>query len=42
MVDKIEKIYKAIRRTYGYGDDADELIDSLAELMECYESRKEK
>ena len=42
MVDKVEKIYTAIRKVYGYNSEADELVDSLAELMECYESRKEK
>lgn len=37
MVDKVEKIYKAIRKAYGYDAMADELVDALAELMEAYE-----
>jgi hypothetical protein len=30
MVDKVEKIYQAIRKVYGYNGEADELVDSLA------------
>lgn len=42
MVDKIEKIYTAIRKVYGYGDEAEEIMDAFDELIDAYESRKEK
>ena len=35
--NKINKIYKAVRKTYGYGDDSDELVDFLFDLMEDHE-----
>lgn len=35
--DKINKIYEAVRKTYGYGDDGDELVDFLFDLMEDHE-----
>lgn len=41
MNSMIEKIYQAIRRTYGYGDDAEEIMDAFDELIDAYE-RKEK
>ena len=30
--ESIEKMYKAIRKEYGYDDEADELIDLLGEM----------
>lgn len=35
--DKIEKIYQAVRKTYGYDNDGDELIDFIYDLMEDHE-----
>ena len=29
-----EKIYQAIRRTFGYDDDADALVDRLNDLLD--------
>ena len=40
MVDKIEKIYQAIRRTYGYGDDAEEIMEAFDKLIDAYEREK--
>lgn len=41
MVDKVEKIYTAIRKVYGYGDEAEEIMDAFDEMVDAYE-RKEK
>ncbi len=35
--NKINKIYEAVRKVYGYGDDGDELVDFLFDLMEDHE-----
>lgn len=35
--DKMDKIYEAVRKVYGYGDDGDELVDFLFDLMEDHE-----
>ena len=35
--NKMDKIYEAVRKTYGYGDDGDELVDFLFDLMEDHE-----
>lgn len=32
-----DKIYKAIRKTYGYDDDTDNLIDWVCEMADSYE-----
>lgn len=40
MVDKIEKIYQAIRRTYGYGDDVEEIMEAFDKLVDAYEREK--
>lgn len=34
---KIDKIYTAIRKTYGYNDEGDELVDFLLDLEEDHE-----
>ena len=34
---KIDKIYQAVRKVYGYGDTGDELVDFLFDLMEDHE-----
>lgn len=39
---KIEDmIYTAIRKVYGYGDEADEAIDYAMDAIEYYEDNKE-
>lgn len=35
--NKIEKIYQAVRKVYGYGDEGDDLIDFLYDLMDDHE-----
>lgn len=35
--NKIDKIYEAVRKAYGYGNDGDELVDFLFDLMEDHE-----
>lgn len=35
--DKINKIYEAVRKIYGYGNEGDELVDFLFDLMEDHE-----
>lgn len=37
--DYENKIYEAIRKTYGYGDLADELVDLVAEWAEVCEDK---
>lgn len=32
--DKMDSVYGAVRNTYGYGDDADELIDFLGDAVD--------
>ena len=34
---KLEKIYEAIRKTYGYDEQADKLIDMLDDMAYAYE-----
>lgn len=34
---KIDKIYTAIRKTYGYDNEGDELVDFLLDLEEDHE-----
>lgn len=41
MVDKIEKIYQAIRKVYGYDDEAEKIMEAFDELIDAYESVKE-
>ena len=36
-VYKLDKIYKAIRKVYGYDEQADKLIDMLDEMAYAYE-----
>lgn len=40
MNEKIDKIYKAIRKMYGYGDDAEEIMDAFDKLIDAYEREK--
>lgn len=35
--NKIDKIYEAVRKVYGYGNDGDELVDFLFDLMDDHE-----
>ena len=35
--NKIDKIYQAVRKVYGYMDEGDELVDFLYDLMEDHE-----
>lgn len=35
--DKMEKIYQSVRKVYGYGDEGDDLIDFLYDLMDDHE-----
>lgn len=37
--EKIDKIYQAIRKTYGYAEDADELIDLVGEMTDVLEDK---
>lgn len=37
----IDKIYQAIRKTYGYDDDSDELIDLICEMADVLEDKFE-
>lgn len=34
---KIDKIYEAVRKVYGYDNEGDELVDFLFDLMEDHE-----
>lgn len=36
---QIDLIYQAVRKTYGYGDEADELIDLLGEMAELLDNK---
>lgn len=36
-VYKIDKIYTAIRKTYGYDENADDLLDLLDDMAYAYE-----
>lgn len=38
--DKIEKIYQAVRKQYGYDNEGDELVDFLYDLMDDHERVK--
>lgn len=40
MYDKIDKIYEAVRKTYGYDKRADDLVDFLSDLAEAYDRVK--
>lgn len=35
--DKIDKIYNAIRKVYGYNNEGDDLVDLLYDMMESHE-----
>lgn len=37
-----DKIYQAIRKTYGYGAEADELVDIVWELVELASDKMEE
>lgn len=37
FINKTEKIYKAIRKTYGYNDEAEGIMDALDELADAWE-----
>lgn len=37
----IDKIYQAVRKTYGYDDASDELIDLLCEMADVLEDKFE-
>lgn len=37
FIDKTEKIYKAIRKAYGYDGEADEIMDALDEMADAWE-----
>lgn len=39
-IAKVNKIYEAIRKAYGYDKQADELIDMLDEMAYAYEQAK--
>ena len=38
FIEACEAIYKAIRKAYGYGEKADELIDKFDEMAEAWEA----
>lgn len=42
MVDneKIDKIYKAIRKVYGYDDEAEKIMEAFDEMIDAYEREK--
>lgn len=40
MYDKIDKIYEAVRKVYGYDKRADDLVDFLSDLAEAYDRVK--
>ena len=35
------KLYEAVRKVYGYNDEADEIVDGLSEAMEAWFDMKE-
>lgn len=37
FIEACEAIYKAIRKTYGYGEEADELMDKFDEMADAWE-----
>ena len=37
--NSIDKIYQAIRKTYGYDDEADELVDLVVEMAGISEEK---
>lgn len=40
MNEKIEKIYTAIRKVYGYGDEAEEIMDAFDEILDAWDDKK--
>lgn len=38
--EKMEEIYQSIRKVYGYGDEGDDLVDFLCDLMDDHERIK--
>ena len=34
LIDAEDKLYQAVRKTYGYNEQADELVDIIWELVE--------
>lgn len=37
--NKINKIYEAIRKAYGYSDEADEIVDLVYEMADVLEDK---
>lgn len=41
MLEIEDKIYEAVRSKWGYGDEADEMVDGLMEAMEAWHDIKD-
>lgn len=39
FISDIDKIYQAIRKTYGYGEEADRLVDLVGEMADVLEDK---
>lgn len=41
FLNAVDKLYNAIRKTYGYNENADKLIDQLEDMADAWEEKEQ-